>query len=239
LVYESLVAKLGEAFRDVADRGLPLSLLDIGAGDGAFVEPSLAYGCRVTATEMSRPSIDELNRRYGANPAFTAVFDEDGSVSVLGNRRFAIILCASVLHHIPDYMQELETAISRHLERGGAIVTFQDPLWYPSVGRRTRLLNDVAYLSWRLSQGDYVRGFRSRMRRMRHAYDENNPSDMVEYHVVRNGLDHEKIRAMLSAKFETVSLFAYWSTPSAFWQRIGDWIGAKTTFGLVALGYTG
>jgi SAM-dependent methyltransferase len=237
--YDSLLAHLRDALRDVTSRGLPLTMLDAGAGDGAFVEPALAYGCQVTATEMSRPAIDELNERYGANPNLTTLFDADGSLSPLGDQRFSIILYASVLHHIPDYTSAVECSITNHLAPGGSFVSFQDPLWYPSLGRGTRLLNDAAYLSWRLTQGNYRRGISSRIRRMRHIYDEENLSDMVEYHVVRNGVDHEGLTKMLAERFEHVSLIPYWSTPSGFWQGVGERLGAKANFALIARGYLG
>jgi SAM-dependent methyltransferase len=238
-LYQGLLARLREARDDVVARGLPLTLLEIGAGDGGLVEPALAYGFRVTATEMSRPSIAGLEERYGANPAFAVFFDEDGALTVLGERRFSVILCASVLHHIPDYLATIETAVGQHLDPGGAFVSFQDPLWYPSMGKGSSLLNRGAYLSWRLTQGNYGRGLKTRLRRLRHEYDEDNPSDMVEYHAMRQGVDHQRIVATLSERFEDVSLISYWSTQSGFWQRVGERLGAKTTFAIVARGYRG
>ncbi len=63
-LHDRLLEQFRGALRAVDGRGLPLSVLDVGAGDGAFVEPPLAYGCDVTATEMSRPSIARLGELY-------------------------------------------------------------------------------------------------------------------------------------------------------------------------------
>jgi SAM-dependent methyltransferase len=238
-LYEALVARLRVALRSTTERGLPPTMLEIGAGHGGFVEPVLASGWRVTATEMSRPTIAALQERYGTNPNFTAAFDADGSLAALVGRRFSLILCASVLHHIPDYLETIETAIIRHLEPGGAFVSFQDPLWYPSLARGTHLLSRAAYLWWRLGQGNYVRGVGTRLRRLRGVYDEANPSDMVEYHVVRRGVDQRRIVERLATRFERVSLIPYWSTPSDLWQRAGSASGLKNTFAVVALGCRG
>jgi hypothetical protein len=186
---------------------------------------------------MSRPSIAHLRERYGLNPNFTADFDEDGSLSILGDQRFSLILCASVLHHIPDYVQTIETAVARHLEPGGAFVSLQDPLWYPSLDRLTHAMNNLAYLSWRLGQGNLLRGFNTRVRRLRRVYDDTNPSDMVEYHVVRSGVEHRRIYNWLSSQFESVSILPYWSTQSPLWQRLGDRLNHKNTFAVVALGF--
>ena len=87
----------------------------------------------MTGTEMSRPSIEILRERFGINPAFDVAFDPDGSMSGLGDQRFALILYASVLHHIPDYLSAFTLACDRHLLPGGTLLTFQDPLWYGSL----------------------------------------------------------------------------------------------------------
>ena len=78
-LHDRLVATIRSQLTHLADAGLPLRVLELGAGHGAFTEPALAFGCEVTAIEMSRPSIDELNRRIGQNPAFTVSYDPAGT----------------------------------------------------------------------------------------------------------------------------------------------------------------
>lgn len=89
---DRLTNRLRGDLRHVVANGLPFTVLEVGAGDGAFVEPLLATGATVTATEMSRPSIDALQARFGLNSAFDAVSDPDGSMEALEGRRFAVIL---------------------------------------------------------------------------------------------------------------------------------------------------
>jgi SAM-dependent methyltransferase len=214
-------------------RGLPCSVLDIGAGHGSFAEPLLAFGCRVTATEMSRPSVDYLRSRFGSNDRFSIALDEDGSMRSLGGQTFSLVLFASVLHHIPDYDAALMTAAS-HLSAGGALISFQDPLWYPTLRVTSLRLSQAAYVWWRLGQGNYLRGLKTRWRRLTGVYDERDPSDMVEYHVVRQGVNQERVHAVLSPLFGKVDTFKYWSTQSAVGQRIGEALGADNTFGVVA-----
>jgi SAM-dependent methyltransferase len=238
-LFATFVSQLREVLSDVVASGLPPTLLDIGAGDGAFVEPALAAGFRVTATEMSRPTIAKLQNRFGGNPSFTAYFVQDDEVYPIHDDRFSVILCASVLHHIPDYLNATDEVISHHLELGGTFLSFQDPLWYPSLHRSTRLFSEAAYLSWRLTQGNFRRGFQTRLRRWRGVYDDSNLSDTAEYHVVRSGLDHQNLIDFLSIRFESVHLFTYWSTQSGFWQRVGDRIGAKNSFAIHAREYRG
>lgn len=237
-LYEFLLQHMRAVLADLTDRDLHLHVLEVGAGDGGFTEPALAYGCAVTVTEMSRPSYEGLRARYGGNDHFEALFDEDGSLSVVGDMRFSAVLYASVLHHIPDYTETINTSLD-HLELGGAFMSFQDPLWYPSLRRSTRLFSRATYLFWRVTQGNIGRGISTIWRRTRRTYDASNPSDMVEYHVVRSGIEHEALLAYLSERFEQVSIFTYWSTPSPFWQRVGERLRLRTTFAIVANGYLG
>jgi SAM-dependent methyltransferase len=230
---QRLIAELRNVLDTLQARNLAWSVLDVGAGHGSFAEPLLAYGCTVTATEMSRPSVDLLRARYGSNDRFSVALDEDGSMRSLAGQKFSVVLFASVLHHIPDYEAATVAAASR-LREGGALITFQDPLWYPTLSGPNVLLSHAAYLWWRLGQGNYLRGLSTRWRRLRGRYDERSVSDMVEYHVVRQGVNQQRIREVLSPLFGKVDVFKYWSTQSAVGQRIGEAIKAENTFGVVA-----
>lgn len=232
-----LVSQLRSAIDAVRSDGLAPAVLEVGAGDGAFVAAALDAGARVTATEMSRPAIATLERRFAANPAFSVVFVDDETPLPYLDARFSVILFASVLHHIRDYLDTVDRVLSHHLEPGGAFLSFQDPLWYPSQGRTTRLFDQVAYLSWRLRQGNLGRGVKSRLRRMRGAYDDHNVSDTAEYHAVRQGVDHQRLVEALTPRFERVELLPYWSTQSGLWQRLGEKSGRANTFAIIARGY--
>jgi SAM-dependent methyltransferase len=214
-------------------------VLEVGGGHGGYTEPVLARGCAVTATEMSLPSVERLTLQYGRNPRFRALFDPDGSLDVVGDQRFSLLLCASVLHHIPDYVAFLDGPALQHLSPGGTIVTIQDPLWYPTLGRLDALLTKVGYFSWRVTKGGYVDGVRTRLRRVRGVYDESVTQDMVEYHVVRSGVDHRAISRTLEPQFESVRVVPYWSSQSPTWQWVGDRLGRCNTFAFVARGFQG
>lgn len=233
-LHEHLVGRLRDVLNQTVARGLQPTLLEIGAGDGAFTEPVLAHGFRVTATEMARPSILRLERKFGSNPNFTVQFVDEDAPYPITSGKFSVILFVSVLHHIPDYIDVIKQITTHHLEPGGTLVTFQDPLWYPSLPRGTRLLSDTAYLLWRLPRGNYRRGFQTRFNRLRGNYD---AIHTAEYHVARQGIDHEGLVRFISNQFDSVDILPYWSTQSGFWQRVGNRIGTKNTFGIVASGY--
>lgn len=233
-LYDWLTASLRQEVRRLKTAGLPTDVLEIGAGDGAFVEPLLAAGATVRATEMSRPSIDMLCERFGMNPSFDVEFDPDGTMRGLGEKRYAMILYASVLHHIPDYLAALTTACDRHLLPGGTLLTFQDPIWYASLRPGVRVTGEAMYLSWRLARGDLRRGISSRLRRMRKDLREDEPSDMVEYHVIREGVDQDAIERLLKPRFAEVGITRYWSSHANLWQRTGERLGLDNTFAVRA-----
>ncbi|MEJ7783658.1 MAG: methyltransferase domain-containing protein [Solirubrobacteraceae bacterium] len=233
-LYDWLASSLREEVRRLQAVGLPATVLEVGAGDGAFVEPLLATGAMVRATEMSRPSIDVLHARFGMNPSFEVAFDPDGSMSGTGDERFALILYASVLHHIPDYLSAVADACERHLLPGGTLLSFQDPLRYASLHRGVRVTSDAMYLSWRLTRGNLLRGVASRGRRMRNQLSADEPSDMVEYHVVRDGVDQDAIQRLLAPRFANVEVTKYWSNHATVWQRTGERLGLVNTFAVRA-----
>jgi hypothetical protein len=121
-------------------------------------------GCDVTAVEMSKPSTEELQRRFGTNPKFQAIYEPEGKLSGAG-ADYSLLMFVSVLHHIPDYITFL-TEASHRIVRGGALLTLQDPVWYarhPAAHRAER----AAYFAWRLGQGRPIEGLQTRLRRMR------------------------------------------------------------------------
>lgn len=210
-------------------------VLEIGAGHGGFTDHIAATGADVTVTEMSRPSLDVLEQRFHWNPKVTLLYDPDGERVFSETSTVDLVLCVSVLHHIPDYLGFVDR-ICDLLENGGAFASFQDPIWYPRRSRLNRGADRWAYYAWRLGQRDLVRGAATRVRRARGVLDEANPSDMSEYHVVRQGVDDEALAELLRGKFADLDEWRYWSTQLPALQTVGSRTGALTTFGLVSRG---
>lgn len=236
-LYDRLVSLVRAEIDAIRSKGLPLTVLEVGAGHGGFTEPMLALGCSVKATEMSQPSLAVLTERYRSNPKFAAVFDADGSLTVVGNEMFSVVICASVLHHIPDYRMFLDSCITKHLAPGGALITLQDPLWYAGLRPSDVWLSQISYFAWRITLGEYAQGVSTRLRRISGRYDEQNPLDMVEYHVVRSGVNHREVLVDLTPRFDSVRLVPYWSTQSGLFQRLGESLRRTNSFALVARGF--
>ena len=233
-LHDRLVEVLREVVQRLADQGLPLRVLEIGAGHGGFTEPALAMGCEVTAVDMSGPSVDELRRRFGTNPKLHAVHDPDGTLRDAGDD-YSLLMFVSVLHHIPDYISYLQDACKR-ITNGGSLLTLQDPALYSRHGTAHHA-EQAAYFMWRLGQGNLTQGIQTRLRRARGIFDETEPRDMVEYHVIRDGVDEEKILSFAKTTFSDVSLIEYWSSQLGFAQRFGERFGLQGSFGIVANEY--
>jgi SAM-dependent methyltransferase len=208
-------------------------VLEIGAGHGSFTDHIAATGAEVTVTEMSRPSLELLQQRFKWNPKVRLLYDADGEAVLQDAARYDVVLCVSVLHHVPDYLGFVERLASR-IDEGGAFASFQDPLWYPRRSRLNMNADRWAYYAWRIGQGDLLRGVSTRVRRARKLYDETNEADMVEYHVVRQGVDDQGLADLLRDRFASVEPWTYWSTQLPLLQAVGSSTGAATTFGLVA-----
>lgn len=229
-----LVELLRRAIRDLSASGMPTKVLEVGAGHGGYTEVALAMGARVTAVEMSQPSLDVLLDKFGTNDRLTGAHDPDGSLDCVGGG-FGLVLAVSVLHHIPDYVSFVRMATDR-LAPGGTMLTLQDPLFYPRMPAHQHAADRAAYLAWRLGQGRLVTGANSLRRRITGRLDETRPSDMVEYHVIRQGVDELSIRRALAERFERVEILPYWSNQSSIGQWLGERAGWTNTFAMYATG---
>jgi hypothetical protein len=117
------------------------------------------------------------------------------------------------------------------------MVSIQDPLWYPRMSPREHRISEACFISWRVFQGDLMRGMKTRMRRATKGLSEVAPGDAVEYHVVRDGIDEEAMREELDGRFEAVRVIPYWSSQGTMQQRLGERLGLLNTFALVATGH--
>jgi SAM-dependent methyltransferase len=218
----------------LAAAGLPLTALEVGSGHGSFTEVLLSAGCTVTAVEASEPSVKVLNERFGLNRDFEALYTPDGALDVVDGT-YSLGVCVSVLHHIPDYLEFLGNLTDR-VAVGGSIVALQDPAWYPRMSSATHRFDRISFLVWRLGQGNYRRGVATISRRLRGELDETKPGDMVEYHVVRSGVDEQAVCEYLKQRFQNVELLPYWSHQMTIAQRIGEVLKLRNTFGVIASG---
>ena len=210
-------------------------VLEVGAGHGTFTQCLLDAGATVTVTEASAASVDHLRQTFANIDRVEVVHDESGEQVLASASTWDLAVMTSVLHHIPDYAGFLDRLCAL-VEPDGAIFTVQDPLYYPRMSRTAHLVERGVYFSWRLTQGDLGRGVRAHLRRRRGEYDDTDPSDLVEYHVVRQGVDERAVAELLGLRFQDVEVFTYWSTQAPLWQWLGERTRLRTQFGVEARG---
>jgi ubiquinone/menaquinone biosynthesis C-methylase UbiE len=225
------------AVQKVLTRQPSCAVVEVGAGHGSFTETVLRAGGTPTITEMSKESFDWLQRKFSDVPEVKVVYDADGTALLRGEEEFDLILLISVIHHIPDYVGTVTALCDKVLRPGGMVLTFQDPLWYPRMSSSARTLSSLSYLAWRVTQGELRRGLRTRWRRLTGVYDDNEPSDMVEYHVVRQGVDEFALLNLFRSRFAEVELETYFSTAAPILQAVGDRHFPHNTFGILAQGH--
>lgn len=233
-IRSAVVRDLTGLVREARQRTGACQAIEIGAGHGTFTDTLVRAGARVTVTEASRASAEVIEQRFAGNPDVTVVFDETGESALDAVEGYDLAVCISVLHHIPDYLSFIDRLIDG-LAEGGAFYSVQDPMRYSTMPASVHQAHHATYLLWRLGQGNYRRGLATRVRRMRGVYNDS-PADLVEYHVVRDGVDQDAIETLLRARFEHVQMFTYWSTQSPTFERLGERAGFKTTFGFSARG---
>lgn len=235
-LFDRVDRAITEAIDAIVSRQGKCDVLEIGAGHGTFTDSALVSGAQVTVTEMSRASVEYLQGKFADNPSVIIVYDKDGEAAFRLQRQYDVILFISVLHHIPDYLGLVLRMIDELVRPSGVIIAYQDPLWYPRQSRAARVLSQASYFAWRITQGDWKRGLDTRVRRLRGRIDDGNVSDMVEYHVVRQGVDDQGLKTLLASNFDAVQIDAYWSTQSPALQALGAGRFPPNTFGIVAVG---
>jgi SAM-dependent methyltransferase len=212
-------------------------VLDLGAGEGSVTLPFLELGAKVTAVDISESQLKGLQAKCSDYAGKLEVRCQDVFEAIRStqseDRHYNIIVANSFLHHIPDYLSLIQQAVTI-LPSHGQFFSFQDPLKYDTVGRFTMIFSTLAYFSWRIFKGDIIRGLKRRIRRTRGIYLDECPGDYAEYHAMRSGVDQDAIYKLFRQLGFECEIVRYFSTQSSMWQPIGDALGIKNTFAVIA-----
>jgi SAM-dependent methyltransferase len=233
-LFEQLVSEVYGAAASIGERP---RILDLGAGEGSITQVFLQKGAEVTAVDISKTQLEflgEKNRDF-ADRLEIRCQDVYGALHSLesAGEKYEIVVTNSFLHHLKDYLTLIER-IPAVMTANSVFFSFQDPIKYTSLNRINRCFNWIAYYSSRMFQGDLLRGLGRYLRRRRGVYLNDCLEDNVEYHGTRGGVDQEAIISLLHKSGYKCRLISYFSTTSAFWQAIGEGLGMKSTFSIIA-----
>jgi SAM-dependent methyltransferase len=218
----------------LSSKAMP-TVLDLGAGEGFASLLFLKRGARVIAVDVSAELLDRLRARCEPYSSSLRVHcgDVESVLQSVAPGSVDIVVATSFLHHIPDYIALIRQCLPL-IGPHGQFVSFQDPMKYESLSRAEYLFSRFAYFSWRIHQDDLLAGAKRYLRRRRGILLDNCPQDMVEYHVVRGGVDQGAIAEALVRAGFSCRVIAYFSTQSTLLQPVGSLLGVKNTFGIVA-----
>jgi ubiquinone/menaquinone biosynthesis C-methylase UbiE len=237
LKYSRIRNLYGQLVRDVFAHAQQYTevpnVLDLGAGEGSATLPFLELGAKVIAVDVSESQLSELRRKCASYKDRLEIRQVDINEALHTDEHYDVLVMSSCLHHIPDYVSALTAGVDV-LSRTGQIFSFQDPIRYDTMGAFSRSFNKLVYFSWRVFQGDFVGGVSRTLRRARGIYLHDCPADNVEYHVVRNGVDQDKIVELLSARGFDCRVIRYFSTQGSMFQLLGSALGIKNTFSIIA-----
>jgi SAM-dependent methyltransferase len=225
-IYERMVRKA------LASVPAKPKVLDLGAGDGTASRLWVEAGASLTAVDTSPEQLRLLQARHPS-----AVTVESDAVEFLQQHvgRFDVVSHVSMLHHIPDYLALLQASAGA-VAKGGALLTFQDPLRYDRLPRGHYVAGQALYIPWRLTEGRVLEGIGNRIRRTRGVFLENNLDDQGEYHFHRNGVDSNAILTQLRPDFAQTEIEIYFSSHARLAQWVGERLRLRSTFGILATG---
>ena len=230
-VYRSLVdSAIAQFEREPAS----ISVLELGAGNGLASIPWFERGVSLTAVDSSEPMLRNLVEKAEVHGLKPRIAIADALEYLEGtDEKFDVITNVSMLHHVPNYLHLVERSMAQ-VSEGGCILIFQDPLRYDQLAFPNHLADRAAYFVWRLGQGNFKRGIRTRWRRLRGVYSPDEVVDFEDYHLVRAGVDSRRIAQVLEPGFESVEVVPYWSTYSRALQAMGERAGLVCAFGILA-----
>ena len=211
-----------------------LKVLDLGSGNGEITKFFLENDAFITAVDISEVQLNILKQNCSkySNRIRLLVGDLNQDLNII-DEYYDIILFSSILHHIPNYLDLINRVIPK-LKTNGQIFSFQDPLYYKSLNKFTKLFGKLSYYLWRITKKDLIGGFKRYIRRNKKNYNRNCKEDNIEYHVTRDGVNHLEISNLLTSKNFEVQILKYFSTQNSFFQKLGTFLKLKNTFAIVA-----
>jgi 2-polyprenyl-3-methyl-5-hydroxy-6-metoxy-1,4-benzoquinol methylase len=199
--------------------------LDAGAGTGYFTKFLLERGFNVKAIEVSAAMRSQLAQRFPDAAQLEIINSDIAEYLAETPEQVDVISFVSVLHHIYDYQKVLSLAASK-LAPGGVLYSTCDPIpsQRPAASKAVHQIDKLAYALGHPS------AITRRLTRSAAPLSESDGSmELAEYHAMRNGLNLDAIRQVLSsAGLVPVAIERGTSSRVGPLRTIEGWLGAGT-----------
>jgi ubiquinone/menaquinone biosynthesis C-methylase UbiE len=106
--------------------GTNSSVLDIGAGTGAFALAVAPYCRKVVAVDVSPAMLEHLRARIANEQAGNIVVQEGGFLSYETAEQFDFVFTRNALHQIPDFWKGIALTRMASILRPGGILRLRD-----------------------------------------------------------------------------------------------------------------
>lgn len=213
-------------------------VLDLGAGVGISTLPFLEAGTNVMAVDIAAEALNRLHLRAGQNSDQLETVCADAEQFLRDARHqgmtFDIIICRAFLHHVPDYLSFIEAIIPLMAPKG-SFISLAEPTRFDTIPRWHRGFNFISYAMIRIFKGHYLRGLRTRYRRLRGILRTDLPEDNVEFHMVRNGVDQNAICDLFRKRGLNCRVVRYFGTANPLMRPLGRLLRVQTSFALCAV----
>ena len=212
--------RLWDALRFAACQieGESLNAMDFGAGTGNITGKLLSLGFEVLAIDISKEMCKALKIKFSR-----AV--KEGKLLILNTnfdgmelqRKFSIVTCYSVLHHLPDYIGTVGK-LATHVIDGGVFYIDHEPPQALAKNKKDtifeRLLIIIYYVVNRLLNRLYLRG--RLVPQFDYSHADVNPT--LDYKCIRQVLERHGFRIIRHQYYYTIE--TWFNTPLNLFHKI-------------------
>lgn len=96
------------------------ALLDVGCGNGVFLQAARSAGYRVTGVDMDEKSVRIAQEKFGLEDVHASTLERFTDLANEEGRRYDVVTMFQVLEHVPDPLDTI-TRVAGLLDHGGAL----------------------------------------------------------------------------------------------------------------------
>jgi len=200
------------------------SALDIGAGTGFVTHKLLKNNYKVTAIDLSEEMLGVLKQKFGNNDNLSVQTIDADTFLDADTKKYSLIDCSSVLHHLPDYILTIKKMVSK-LEPNGYLLFFHEPTSHLA-GKIENILRKIDYKLYRI-----ILAFKNVLPKLKSAKLD---YTMADYHVT-HGFNADKVLDILKREnLKIIKIERYTTAQTWIMRQIFKLCFTASTWSLLA-----